>query len=98
VGTAEQSPVERRDHAAADDAELDVTLKRRVANTALVFMALQILVADAMFGTYGFGNGWVLPPSAVVAWLGSVVAEVIGVVLVVTRSLFPRRRRRRRPG
>jgi hypothetical protein len=87
----DESPAERRDRAAAADAELDVRLKGRVADVALTFMGAQVVAADGVFVAYGIANGWHAPPSAIVGWLSATVVEVIGVVVVISRYLFPRR-------
>jgi hypothetical protein len=89
------SPEERRNRAAAENAELDVTLKKRVANYALAFMGIQILVADLVFVMYGSWNGWHIPSRAILGWLGAAVIEVIGVVYVITSYLFPKRQKRK---
>lgn len=87
----DESPAERRDRTAAADAELDVRLKGRVADVALTFMAAQVMAADGVFVAYGIANGWHAPPSAIVGWLSATVVEVIGVVVVISRYLFPPR-------
>jgi hypothetical protein len=52
-------------------------------------MALQVLVANGIFGWYGVAAGWDVPSSAVGAWLGTTVVEVVAVVLVIVNYLFP---------
>jgi hypothetical protein len=88
----EDSPSERRDKASADDAELDVTLKKIVARFALILMGLQIVIADVIFAWWGMANKWVVDPAPISAWLGATVVEVIGVVYVITSYLFPKRK------
>lgn len=50
---------------------------------------VQIGIADLVFYRYGSANGWEIPVSAIQAWLAAVVVQVISVVLVITRYLFP---------
>lgn len=71
------------------DQEQDLKLKKRIANSALVLMAVQVVAADAAFYWYGFANDWDIPEGAIQAWLLAAVVQVVAVVLVVTRSLFP---------
>jgi hypothetical protein len=57
-------------------------------------MAVQILIADAAFYWYGHehvvkGHAWQIPAGAIQVWLGATVVQIIGVVLVIARSLFP---------
>ncbi|HTL42225.1 MAG TPA: hypothetical protein VL294_12205 [Pseudolysinimonas sp.] len=87
----EESPAVRRDRASADDAELDVKLKKMVAAIALILMAIQIVVADIVFVVYGNAQEWKIDTPAISAWLGATVIEVIGVVLVIASYLFPKR-------
>lgn len=56
---------------------------------ALAAMGVQVLIADAGFYIYGYENGWHIPVSAIDVWLAATVIQVIGVVLVIARSLFP---------
>lgn len=52
----------------------------------------QLIVANGVFIAYAWaGKGWDLETSVINVWLGATVVQVIGVVLVVTRSLFPKR-------
>ena len=70
--------------------EQDTKLRGPYAWTILVATGVQIIVADVVFVLYATnGVHWVIPPAAISAWLGAVVIQVIGVVLVVTRYLFP---------
>lgn len=64
---------------------------RWYAYGALIAMAIQVLIADAAFFIYGYSNHWRVPSSAIEVWLAAVVVQVIGVVLVIVRSLFPSR-------
>lgn len=58
-----------------------------VAGMAALF---QVLCADAVFVTYAWhGMHWRVPAAAIESWLAATVVQVIGVVLVITRSLFP---------
>jgi len=64
-------------------------LRFGIAIAALALMALQVLVANGIFGWYGVAAGWDVPSSAVGAWLGTTVVEVVAVVLVIVNYLFP---------
>ena len=58
---------------------------------ALSAMAVQVLIADAAFYLYGHAYHWRIPVGAIQFWLGAIVVQVIGVVLVIAKSLFPDR-------
>ena len=68
-------------------------VKRRYANTLLVGMFIQIAVTDTAFFLYASSKNvqWEVPVAAMNVWLGATVVQVIGVVEIVTRHLFPRR-------
>ncbi|HEY2053416.1 MAG TPA: hypothetical protein VGH14_05725 [Solirubrobacterales bacterium] len=68
-------------------------LRFGIAIAALVLMALQVLAANGVFAWYGLAAGWDVPSSAVTAWLGTTVVEVVAVVLVIVNYLFPNERR-----
>ena len=52
-------------------------------------MAIQVLVADGAFYLYGASYGWHIPVGAIQVWLAATVVQIIGVVLVIAKSLFP---------
>jgi hypothetical protein len=69
-------------------------LRNGIAIAALVLMALQILAANGIFAWYGLAADWAVPSSAVTAWMGTTVIEVVSVVLVVVNYLFPAERQK----
>jgi hypothetical protein len=72
--------------------EQDRRLKLSYATWLRRSLAIQLLIADAVFVAYAWaGRGWNLEPLVINVWLGATVVQVIGVVLVVTRHLFPQR-------
>ena len=64
-------------------------LRNGIAIAALVLMALQVLAANGIFAWYGIAADWAVPSSAVTAWMGTTVVEVVSVVLVIVNYLFP---------
>lgn len=85
-------PGRRHETARAEEAELGVKLQKALAIFAIVAMGTQILIADLVFGLYGWFHLWHIPPAAIIAWLSATVIEVIGLVLVITQRLFPTRK------
>jgi hypothetical protein len=76
----------------AKDREQDIGLKRMYALILLGLLAAQMIVADAVFVAYAWaGVNWKVDGSVMEVWLGATLIEVVGIVLVVTRYLFPRR-------
>jgi hypothetical protein len=67
----------------------EVDLHRRVGNGALMLMVIQLFIADAAFYIYGFTNHWHIPTAAITTWLGATVVQIVGVVLVIAKNLFP---------
>ncbi len=67
-------------------------LRQRYGEWILWILGVQLLVADAVFVVFAWaGVGWDLPPAVAEAWLVATVVQVVGVVAVVTRHLFPNR-------
>jgi uncharacterized membrane protein YcjF (UPF0283 family) len=64
-------------------------LRFGIAIAALVLMALQVLAANGIFAWYGVAADWAVPSSAITAWMGTTVVEVVAVVLVIVNHLFP---------
>ena len=72
----------------------DIQLKKTYAKWLLRLVAAQLVIADAVFVAYAWaGKQWELDASVIQVWLGSTLVELIGVALVITRYLFPRRDR-----
>jgi hypothetical protein len=70
----------------------EIELRRTYANGLLRILTGQLVIADAVFVAFAWaGKDWNLSTAVIDTWLGAVVVQVIGVVLVVTRHLFPQR-------
>lgn len=65
-------------------------LRKAVAKWTYLATAAQIVIADSVFVVYAWaGKSWNVPTPAIAAWLSATVVQVIAVVLVITRYLFP---------
>jgi len=71
------------------DKLLDLKLKKRYANSALIGMGVQLFIADGVFVGYAIGVRWQIPANVMDVWLGATVVQLIGVVVLITRYLFP---------
>jgi hypothetical protein len=70
-------------------AEQELGLRQKYADSILWLLAVQLVIADAVFVAFAWaGRRWDLPPGVVEVWLAG---TVVGVVAVVTRHLFPGR-------
>lgn len=70
-------------------------LRKTVAKSVYLATAAQVAIADVVFVVYAWvGKHWDIPAQAISAWLGATVVQVIAVLLVITRYLFPARRRK----
>lgn len=76
-----------------EDHEADLTLKKKIGNYAVGAVVGQLVAANLAFGVY---LGWMqwqaqlpVPAEVIIAWLSTTVVEVVGIVLVVTKYLFP---------
>lgn len=55
-------------------------------------LAAQVAVANVVFALYAWlGHDFAVPAETMIAYLSATVIEVIGVVAIVTRYLFPNR-------
>lgn len=62
------------------------------ANGVLLAMAVQLLFSNGIFITYAWaGMHWRVPSVVISGYLAAVAIELIGLVFVVTRHLFPNR-------
>lgn len=74
------------------DYEQDIRLRKVYAMGVLIGLGVQLAIADTLVFLYaGIGVHWNVHTSVLQVWLAATVVEVLGVVLVVTRNLFPRR-------
>jgi hypothetical protein len=77
---------------ARQDIRQDIQLKRKYANVLLWMMGGQLTVANIVFVVYAWaGTDWHIETGVIQVWLAATVVQIIGVVLVVVRYLFPRR-------
>ncbi|HXS47250.1 MAG TPA: hypothetical protein VN756_07285 [Solirubrobacterales bacterium] len=71
-------------------AEQEYELRRTYARWIIVLLGAQFLLADAVFVAFAWaGKHWDLSTAVIDAWLAATVIQVVGIVLVVTRNLFP---------
>lgn len=82
---------------ALDDAKLrdvnqDIDLKNLLAKAALAVMAVQLLFTHIAFYMYGMSRVWRIPDGVMIVYLTENFAQVVGIVFVITRYLFPSRR------
>ena len=96
IGNAQEIepvPERRRDEIAKIEAEsrgVDLRLQKIVGYGTLGLMLAQLVVANYVFLKYAAAKGWAnLPTGAIQAWLAATVVQVIGVVLVIARCVFP---------
>lgn len=67
-------------------------LRQSYADWILRILGAQLLVADAVFVAIAWvGRDWDLTPGMTEVWLLAAVVQVVGVVAIVTRHLFPTR-------
>lgn len=73
-------------------AEQEHGLRQKYADWIIWILGAQLLIADVVFLAFAWaGKGWDLAPGVIEVWLSATVVQVVGVVLIVTRHLFPSR-------
>lgn len=83
-------PPERKARLEGDDLEALIKLKRFYGRSILIMMLIQLIVVNAGFGLYsGLGYDWRPPSGVVQVWLTATFVQIVSVVYVITRSLFP---------
>jgi hypothetical protein len=87
--SAPVSPAKFEDGLSRRKRQNEVKLHSRVGNGALALMVAQLFIADTAFYIYGFKNGWNIPTAAITTWLAATVIQIVGVVLVIAKNLFP---------
>lgn len=89
----------RNETAKVEKKEQALELRRLVARQALSFIKWQLVVTNVFFGGYLMGMFLVIhapiPSEVMVGWFSSTIVEVIGILWVIARSLFPFRDRHR---
>ena len=85
-GRAQEMELKRR------FAEQEYGLRRNYAAGILALLAVQFVIANSVFVVFAWvGKDWDLSTSVIDVWLAATVIQVVGIVLVVTRHLFPDR-------
>jgi hypothetical protein len=73
-------------------AEQEHGLRQSYADWILRILGAQFLIADVVFVAFSWaGRRWNLPPEVIEVWLAATVVQVVGVIAIVTRHLFPNR-------
>jgi hypothetical protein len=95
IGLTDPTPVKalppsRKERLEGDDLEQSIKLKRFYGLGILLLMGLQLIVVNAVFVFYaGEGYDWRPPEGVVQVWLTATFVQIVSVVVVITRSLFP---------
>jgi hypothetical protein len=73
-------------------AEQEHGLRQSYADWIIRVLGAQLLVADAVFVVFAWvGRDWELTSGVIEVWLAATVIQIVGVVAIVTRHLFPNR-------
>lgn len=87
--TGAQAVEEELHRAARRNARTDSRLREFLGYGAVFAAGAQFVVADVAFYIYGAHADWRIPPEVMIGWLGATVAQIIGIVLVIAKYLFP---------
>lgn len=75
------------------DFRQDMELRRKYARRMLLILGLELAFVNLLFLMYTWqGVHWKIPGTTIQVWLSATVVQVVGIVYVVTRYLFPPRR------
>jgi hypothetical protein len=82
-------PLESMDELERLKAKQKLGLRDKYAKQILVLLWVQIVAMNLIFVAYAHvGVDWKVPNSVMLAWVGSIVADLIGVVLIIVKYLF----------
>lgn len=73
----------------ADRREQSNKLRAGIGVTATVFVGIQLVTCDVLVYSYVFQAGKNVDSSVMIAWMSASLVEVIGILWVIARSLFP---------
>ena len=92
AGDAKDANKSRKEKAKAQRAEDDNRLRKLMTGWAILFVGLQIVISDTLVIIYvitELRNGKDIAPQIIMAWLGTSLVEIIGILWVIARNLFP---------
>ena len=76
-----------------NDHKLDTGLKNLIGRGATIAMFTQLILANGGFAAYIYWMQWVksiqVPDAVMIGWLTATFVEVVGLVLVVAKYIFP---------
>ena len=67
-------------------------LRNKIGHTAIRLVWVQLFMCNlgfAAYVVYSFFKGWNIPSAVIIAWMSSSLVEIIGILWVIARSLFP---------
>jgi hypothetical protein len=67
----------------------DTDLKLMVAHASLWMTGIELAFVNAIFVLYLINNHWHASSAVLNVWLGASAVQVFGIILAVTRHLFP---------
>lgn len=79
----------RHAQAKAQNREQNLRLRKVLAYCAIGLVGVQLLTSNLYFAYFLAHNITSPDPKIMIAWLSASVIEVIGILLVIARSLFP---------
>lgn len=87
--TGAQAVQEELNRAQRRDVRTDSHLRAALGYGSVIAAALQLVSANIAFYIYAIHEHWKLPPEVMIGWLGATVAQIVGIVLVIAKYLFP---------
>lgn len=75
---------------------LDVGLKNLLTWVVIIAVGLQLIVSDVFLLYYVIWSDHQFSETVIVSWLSASVIEIIGIVAIIARNLFPSKARRSR--
>ncbi len=82
-------PVRDSDDLGRKNDETDLLLKRWISVRVMRWMRWQLFAVNAFFIAYAISKRFDVPPVVISIWFSATVVQLVGVVFIIARYLFP---------
>lgn len=87
--TGAQAVQEELDRGRLRDARTDSRLREWLGYGSIAGAGLVLVSANVAFYLYAIHKNFDIPPEVIIGWLTTTVVQVVGIVLVIAKYLFP---------
>lgn len=81
----------RREEVYLENQQQNLALRKSIAEIAVWAVGIQMFLTNVTFVGYMNAVDYQPEPVVMISWMTSTVVQIVGIAMVVTRNLFPRR-------